>query len=97
MERFEEMCEDRLLGGSNYVIFEDWSAIDRSRDGYPRIRDRLVLEGEVQEMNNEENFYDEGPYKARVCAFFWHTTRCAPIVGGSCSVRQTWSIIASSR
>ncbi len=33
MERFEEMCKDGLLGGSNYVIFEDWSAIDRSRDG----------------------------------------------------------------
>ncbi len=57
-------------GGGDYGIFKDWSAIDRSRDGYIRIRDGLVLEGEVQEMDNEENFYDEGPYKARVCRFF---------------------------
>jgi hypothetical protein len=28
------------------------------------------LEGEVQEMNNEENFHDEEPYKERVCGFF---------------------------
>ncbi len=47
MERFEEMCEDGLLGPGDYVIFKDWSAIARSRDGYIRIRDRLVLEGEV--------------------------------------------------
>jgi hypothetical protein len=66
MKRFGEMCKDGLLGGSNYVIFKDWSAIDWSREGYLHIRDRLVLEGEVQEMNNEEN----GPYEARLCAFF---------------------------
>jgi hypothetical protein len=30
----------------------------------------LVLEGEIQEMNNEENFYNKGPYQARVCGFF---------------------------
>jgi hypothetical protein len=30
----------------------------------------LVLEGEVQEMDNEENFYNEGLYKAPVCGFF---------------------------
>jgi hypothetical protein len=70
MERFEEMCKDGLLGPDDYVIFEDWSAIARSRDGYIRIRDGLVLEGEVQEMNNEENIYDKEPYKARVHAFF---------------------------
>ncbi len=70
MERFEEVCKDVLLGLGDYVIFKDWSAIDRSRDGYIRIRDGLVLEGEVQEMNNEEIFYDEEPCKARVCAFF---------------------------
>jgi hypothetical protein len=70
MGRFKEMCEDELLGGSNYVIFEDWSAIDMSRDGYLRIREGLVLEGEVQEMNNEENLYGKEPYKACVCAFF---------------------------
>jgi hypothetical protein len=50
--------------------FEDWSDIDRSQDGYIRIRDGLVLEGEIQEMNKEENFYNEGPYQARVCGFF---------------------------
>ncbi len=45
-------------------------AIDRLRDGYIRNRDGLVLEGEIQEINNEENFYDKGPYQARVCGFF---------------------------
>ncbi len=70
MERFEEMCKDGLLGPGDYGLFEDWSAIDRSRDGYIRIRDRLILEAEVQEMDDEENFYNEGPYKARVCGFF---------------------------
>ena len=70
MERFQEMCKDGLLGPGDYGIFEDWSAIDRSRDGYIRIRDGLVSEGEIQEMNNEENFYNEGPYQARVCGFF---------------------------
>ncbi len=70
MERFEQMCEDGLLGGSNYVIFKDWSAINRSRDGYLCIKDGLVLEGEVQEMEDEEIFYDKELYKARVHAFF---------------------------
>ncbi len=70
MERFEQMCEDGLLVGSDYGIFEDWLAIGRSRDGYIRIGDGLVLEGEVQEMNNKENFYDKKLYKARVCGFF---------------------------
>ncbi len=70
MERFQEMCEDGLLGQADYGIFEDWSAIDRSRDGYIHIRDGLVLEGEIQEMNNEENFYNKGLYQARVCGFF---------------------------
>jgi hypothetical protein len=71
------MCEDGLLGGSYCVIFEDWSTINKLRDGYLRIRDGLVLEGEAQEKNNEENFYDEGPYKAHVCAFFlaYHEVR----------------------
>ncbi len=70
MERFHEMCKDGLLGQGDYGIFEDWLAIDRSRDGYIRIRDGLDLEGEIQEMNNEENFHKEGPYQARVCGFF---------------------------
>jgi hypothetical protein len=71
MVRFQEMCEDGPLGSGDYGIFEDWSAIVRLRDGYIRIRDELVLEGEIQEMNNEENFYDKGPYQARVCGFFF--------------------------
>jgi hypothetical protein len=33
IERFEQMCEDGLLGPSNYGIFEDWLSINRSRDG----------------------------------------------------------------
>jgi hypothetical protein len=70
MVRFQEMCKDGLLGPGDYGLFEDWSAIVRSRDGYICIRDGLVLEGEVQEMDNEENLYDEGPYQARVCGFF---------------------------
>ncbi len=69
-ERFKQMCEDGLLGQSDYGIFEDWSAIDRLRDGYLRIKDGLVLEGEVQEMEDDENVYDKEPYKAHVHAFF---------------------------
>ncbi len=53
MERFEEMCEDGLLGLGDYVIFENWSAIDRSRDGYLHIKDGLVSKEEVQEMEDE--------------------------------------------
>jgi hypothetical protein len=70
MVRFQEMCKDGLLGPGDYGIFEDWSGIDKSRDGYILIRDGLVFEGEIQEMNNEENFHNEGPYQARVCGFF---------------------------
>ncbi len=60
MERFQEMCKDGLLGQGDYGIFEYWSAIDRSRDGYIRIRDGLVLVGEIQEMNNKEIFLQQG-------------------------------------
>jgi hypothetical protein len=70
MGRFKEMCKDGHSGPGDYGLFKDWSAIDRSREAYIRIRDRLVLEGEVQEMEYEENFYDEGPYQACVCGFF---------------------------
>jgi hypothetical protein len=62
MVRFQEMCKDGLLGPRDYGTFEDWSDIDMSQDGYIRIMDGLVLEGEIQEMNNKENFYNEGPY-----------------------------------
>ncbi len=70
MERFEEMCEDGLLGPGDFGLFEDWSEINRSRDGYICIRDGLVLVGEIHEMNDEENFYNDGPYQARVRGFF---------------------------
>jgi hypothetical protein len=36
-----------LLGPEDYGLFEDWSAIVRSRDGYICIRDGLVLEGGI--------------------------------------------------
>jgi hypothetical protein len=70
MERLQEMGEDGLWGQRDYGIFKDWLAIDRSRDGYIRIRDGLVLEGEIQEMNDEENFYNKGPYQAHVFRIF---------------------------
>ena len=56
MVRFQEMYKDGLLGPGDYGIFEDWSGIDKSRDGYIRIRDGLVLEGEIQEMNQRKDF-----------------------------------------
>jgi hypothetical protein len=56
-----------FLGPGDYGLIKDWSAIDRLRDGYIRIRDGLVLEGEVQEMDDKENFYNDSPYKAHVC------------------------------
>jgi hypothetical protein len=70
MERFEEMCEDGLLGPGDYGLFEDLSDINRSRDGYIHIRDGLVLVEEVQELKDEEKFYNNGPHQARVCGFF---------------------------
>jgi hypothetical protein len=70
MGRFKEMCKDGLLGPRDYGIFKDWLAIDGLREAYIRIRDGLVLEGEIQEMNDEENFYNDGPYQARVCGYF---------------------------
>ncbi len=70
MGRFEEMCMEGLLGPRDYGLFEDWSAIDELRKAYIRIRDGLVSEGEIFEMNNEENFFNEGPYQAHVCGFF---------------------------
>jgi hypothetical protein len=70
MRKFKNLCEDGLLGPGDYVIFEDWSAINKSQEKYICIKDGLISEGEVQEMNNEENFYDEGPYEERVRSFF---------------------------
>jgi hypothetical protein len=70
MVRFQEMYKDGLLEPGDYGIFEDWLDIDRSEDGYILIRDGLVLEGEIQEMSNEEIFYNKGPYQTRVRGFF---------------------------
>jgi hypothetical protein len=71
MVRFQEMYdEDGLFGAGDYGIFEDWLDIDRSQDGYICIKDGLVLEGKIQEMNDKEIFYNKGPYQARVCGFF---------------------------
>jgi hypothetical protein len=97
MERFQEMCKDGLLGQGDYGIFEDWSAIDRSRDGYIRIRDGLVLEGEIQEMNDKEIFTTRGRTRPMFVDFSWRTTRWLVIIGGSRSVRRNWSVISSSR
>ncbi len=70
MRKFKNLCKDGLLGPGDYVIFEDWSAINKSQEIYIRIKDGLISEGEVPEMNNKENFYDEGPYEERICGFF---------------------------
>jgi hypothetical protein len=70
MRKFKNLCKDGLLGPEDYRVFEDWSATDKLRERYIQIKDGLILEGEVQEMNDEENFYDEGPYKERICGFF---------------------------
>jgi hypothetical protein len=70
MRKFMNLCKDGLLGPGDYGIFKDWSHIDKSQERYIHIKDRLVSEGEVQEMNDEENFYDKGPYEERVCSFF---------------------------
>ncbi len=70
MHKFKTLCEDGLLGPGDYGIFKDWSAINKSQEKYIRIKDGSISEGEVQGMNDEENFYDEGPYEERVRSFF---------------------------
>jgi hypothetical protein len=70
MRKFKNLCEDGLLGPGDYGIFEDWADIDKLQERYIRIKDGLVSEGEVQEVNDEENFSDEGPYEEWVCSFF---------------------------
>ncbi len=93
-----EMCKEGLLEPGDYGLFEDWSDVNRSRDGYIRMRDGLVLVGEVQEVNDEENFYNDGAVPG-LCLwiFSWRITRWSLIIGGSPSVRRTWSVIASLR
>ncbi len=97
MVRFQEMCKDGLLEPGDYGLFEDWLAIVRLRGGYNCIRDGLVSDGEIQEMNNEENFYNKGPYQARVCGFFLVYHQVVAYYWSSCSVRRTWSLITSLR
>ncbi len=70
MRKFKNLCKDGLLGPGDYGIFEDWSAINKSQEKYIRIKDGLISEGEVQDMNDKENFYDEGPYKECIRGFF---------------------------
>ncbi len=85
MGRFEEMCKEGLLGPGEYGLFENWSALDGLREAYVRIRDGLVLEGEIQIMN----FTRMGPTRPVFVDFSWCTSRWLLIVGGSCSVRWT--------
>jgi hypothetical protein len=70
MHRFKKLCEDGHLTPEDYRIYDDWSSINKSRERYIWIKDGLLSEGEVQDMNNEENFYDKEPYKEWVHCFF---------------------------
>jgi hypothetical protein len=70
MRKIRKLCKNGLLGPGDYGFFEDWSAIDKLRNRCIRIKDGLVSEGEVQEMKDEENFYDKGPSKECVHEFF---------------------------
>ncbi len=70
MHKFKNLCEDGILGPGDYGIFKDWSAINKLQEKYIHIKDGLISEGEVQDMNDEENFYNEGPYEDHVCSFF---------------------------
>ncbi len=97
MRKFKNLCEDGLLGPVDYGIFKDWPAINKSQEKYIRIKDGLISEGEVQDMNAEESFYDEGPYEERVCVFSWHTTRWLLFIAGSCFARWTLSVFVSLR
>ncbi len=97
MRKFKNLCKDGLLGPGDYGIFEDWSAINKFQEKYIRIKDRLISEGEVQDMNVEENFYDEGPYKELVRGFSWHTTRWLLIIAGSCFAWRNLNVFVSLR
>jgi hypothetical protein len=70
MHRFKKLCEGGHLIPEDYRIYEDWSSINKSWERYIRIKDGLLLKGEVQDMNNKVNFYDEEPYEERVRRFF---------------------------
>jgi hypothetical protein len=70
MRKFKNLCKDGLLGPGDYGIFEDWSAIDKSQDKYICIKDGLVSEGEIQEMNEEETFLRRGAIRGTRLRFF---------------------------
>ncbi len=70
MCKFKNLCKDGFLGPGDYGIFDDWSAINKSQEKYILIKDGMILEGEVQDMNDEENFYNKGPYEECVRGFF---------------------------
>jgi hypothetical protein len=70
MHRFKMLCKDGHLIPEDYRIYEDWSATNKSQERYIRVKDGLLSEGEVQDMNDKENFYDEELYKERVRGFF---------------------------
>ncbi len=53
MRKFKNMCKGGLLGPGDYGIFKDWSAINKSQEKYICIKDGLILEGEVQDMNDK--------------------------------------------
>jgi hypothetical protein len=96
MERFEEMCKDGLLRPGDYGLFKDWSAIDRLRDGTSALGMGWFWRERFRRWMMRRIF-TRGPTRPVFVDFSWRTTRCLLIVGGSCSVRWTWSIIVSSR
>ncbi len=70
MHRFKKLWEDGHLIPEDYRIYEDWSSINKLQERYIRIKDGLLSEGEVQEMNDKENFYNKEPYEEWVRGFF---------------------------
>jgi hypothetical protein len=97
MHKFKNLCEDGLLGPGDYGIFEDWSAINKLQEKYIRIKDELISEGEVQDMNDKEIFTTRGRTRNTFVVFSWHTTRWLLIIAGSCFARQTLSVFVSLR
>ncbi len=97
MRKFKNLCKDGLLGPGDYVIFKDLSAINKSQEKCIRIKDGLISEGEVQEMNDKEIFTTRGRTRNAFAVFSWHTTRWLLIIAGSRLARRTLSIFVSLR
>ncbi len=98
VRKLKNLCKDGLLGPGDYRIFKDWSAINKSQEKYIRIKDGLISEGEVQDMNNEEkNLTTRGRTRNAFAVFSWHTTRWLLIITGSRFARQTLSTFVSLR